>query len=106
YLGGSPFELPGLFSILPYGEMAYGLWLPQGGIYSLVRAIERLARRLGVEIHPDAPVKRIVTRNGAASGLELANGGNVGSDVVVSNVDLPSTQTQLLGERPRSLTMT
>src|SRR5690349_10693630 len=32
YLGGSPFQLPGLFTILPYGEMAYGLWLPRGGI--------------------------------------------------------------------------
>jgi phytoene desaturase len=32
YLGGSPFDLPGLFSILSYGELAYGLWLPKGGI--------------------------------------------------------------------------
>src|SRR5689334_6302999 len=44
YLGGSPFQLPGLFTILPYGEMAYGLWLPRGGIYGIVRAVERLAR--------------------------------------------------------------
>ena len=40
YLGGSPFDLPGLFTILPYGELAYGLWLPRGGIYGLVEGIE------------------------------------------------------------------
>src|SRR5688572_17831479 len=48
YLGGSPYELPGLFSILPYGELAYGLWLPAGGIYSLVEGVVRLASELGV----------------------------------------------------------
>src|SRR5262249_20694412 len=48
YLGGSPYELPGLFSILPYGELAYGLWLPAGGIYGLVEGVGRLARELGV----------------------------------------------------------
>lgn len=36
YLGGSPYDLPGIFTILPYGEMAHGLWLPEGGIYGLV----------------------------------------------------------------------
>ena len=64
YLGGSPFDLPGVFSILPYGELAYGLWLPKGGIYGLVEAIERLARELGVRIltsaegEPDQPARR------------------------------------------------
>ena len=65
YLGGSPFELPGLFSILPYGELAYGLWLPRGGVYGLVAGIERLARELGVVIHTSRPVGRILT-SGAA----------------------------------------
>ncbi|HEX8183577.1 MAG TPA: FAD-dependent oxidoreductase, partial [Blastocatellia bacterium] len=36
YLGGSPYDLPGLFSILAYGELAFGLWLPKGGVYGLV----------------------------------------------------------------------
>lgn len=42
--GCSPFTLPGIFTILAYGELAYGLWLPKGGIYGLVRGIERLRR--------------------------------------------------------------
>lgn len=50
YLGGSPFDLPGLFSILPYGELAFGLWLPKGGVYGLVSGIEKLACELGVTI--------------------------------------------------------
>lgn len=106
YLGGSPFDLPGLFTILPYGEMACGLWLPQGGVYALVEAIERLAVELGIAIHTNARVVRIETSGNAVSGLRLASGERVMADVVVSNVDVPATQLELLGERPAPLAMT
>ena len=106
YLGGSPFDLPGLFTILPYGEMAYGLWLPRGGIYAMVQAVERLAIELGVKIRTSTRVEQIETRGGPVSGLRLAGGQRVAADVVVSNVDLPVTQTQLLGERAPRVSMT
>ncbi|HZH89747.1 MAG TPA: phytoene desaturase family protein [Pyrinomonadaceae bacterium] len=101
YLGGSPYTLPGMFTILPYGEMAYGLWLPEGGVYGLVRGIAKLAVELGVEIHTNRPVRRIVSRAGRVTGLELADGEFRAASVVVSNVDAPTTDTSLLdaGER-------
>ncbi|GIU76727.1 MAG: phytoene desaturase [Bryobacteraceae bacterium] len=97
YLGGSPFELPGLFTILPYGELSGGLWLPEGGIYALVQAVERLARELGVEIHYHSRAQRILHRNGRVTGVRLADGSEIASSVVVSNVDVPSTLTELAG---------
>jgi len=96
YLGGSPHELPGFFSILPYGEIAYGLWLPRGGIHALVEAVEQLATELGVEIHTSTPVERIIVTDGAARGIELRSGGIVTADAVVSNVDAPTTLARLL----------
>ena len=49
YLGLSPFEAPAVYSLLPYTELAEdGLWFPEGGMYSLVEAMERLATELGV----------------------------------------------------------
>ena len=96
YLGGSPFELPGLFSILPYGELAHGLWLPRGGIYALVEAIEALARDLGVAIHTGCRVDRILTQDGRVRGVRLADGQRHSSPIVVSNVDLPATLETLL----------
>lgn len=109
YLGGSPYDLPGLFSILPYGELAYGLWLPKGGIYSLVAGIERLARELGVTIHTGQRVRRILTENRRAKGIELADGQQHFASVVVSNVDVPTTNSELipandLSERTRRKT--
>jgi phytoene desaturase len=101
YLGGSPYELPGLFSILSYGEMAMGLWLPKGGIYALVCGIARLARELGVRIHTNSPVARYTTESGRATGIELSNGQKLPFDVVVSNAD-----RDIIAETPKPPRMT
>ncbi len=98
YLGGSPWTLPGLFSILPYGELAYGLWLPAGGIYGLVEGIERLACDLGVRILTRHCVRRIVVQDSRVTGLEFADGSRADWPLVVSNVDVPTTREQLLGD--------
>jgi len=101
YLGGSPYQLPGTFSILPFGELYYGLWYPRGGIYALVEAVAKRAQELGVRIHTDAPVESIRVRNGCACGISRAGGEHVDADIVVSNVDYPTTQQMLDHERPR-----
>lgn len=98
YLGGSPFDLPGLFEILPFGELNYGLWLPRGGIYGLVEAITELATEMGVEIRTGCPVSRIVERDGRAVAVELGSGERIEADAIVSNADLPTTDSQLLSE--------
>ncbi len=96
YLGGSPFDLPGMFTILAYGELAYGLWLPKGGVYGLVEGIERLARELGVEIQTNSRVAKIKVGDRRVQGVELENGTSLASSLVVSNVDVPTTDTELV----------
>ncbi|MBP7275271.1 MAG: phytoene desaturase [Kiritimatiellae bacterium] len=103
YLGGSPWRLPGLFSILPFGELAYGLWLPEGGIYALVEAMGRVVRESGVEVRTNAPVRAIESERGAVRGLRMADGTFEPARRVVSNVDVPTTWHRLLG-RPSSRT--
>lgn len=109
YMGSSPRRLPAPFSILPYGELALGLWLPRGGIYGLIGAVERLARELGVVIRTGQRVRRIVARGGAAAGVELEDGGFAPFRAIVSNVDVPTTLGRMIhhegpranGARPR-----
>ncbi|MFN7927719.1 MAG: phytoene desaturase family protein [Blastocatellia bacterium] len=96
YLGGSPFDLPGLFTILSYGELAYGLWLPKGGIYGIVEEIARLARELGVKIYTNHPIRQIIVNNSKVTGVLLDNGQIQPTSIVVSNVDWPTTNTKLL----------
>lgn len=96
YLGGSPHDLPGVFSILPFGELAYGLWLPKGGIYGLVHGIESLAREIGVSIHTNRKVRTIHAQLGHVTALEFEDGEKLRFPVIVSNVDVPSTDSTLL----------
>jgi len=105
YLGGSPFRLPGLFSILPYGELAHGLWLPRGGIYALVEAVERLAREVGVQIYTCRRVTRILVSGERVRGVRLESGEVSPAELLVCNADLPAALVDLLGENPPRLTM-
>jgi len=96
YLGGSPHQLPGIFAMLPYGELAMGLWLPRGGVYGLIRAIENLARELGVRIETRRKVREIRIHSGAVDGLKFADASEIRCPLIVSNVDVPTTQSTLL----------
>ncbi len=98
YLGGSPFDLPGIFTILAYGELAHGLWLPKGGVYGLVEGMVKLAEDLGVSIQCNAPVRAIRVLDGAVRGLELSDGSREDWRVVVSNVDALTTDMQLVDD--------
>jgi phytoene desaturase len=97
YLGLSPFEAPAVYSLLPYTELVEdGLWFPEGGMYSLVVAMERLATELGVRFHLNSPVEEVVVTKGKAHGVRV-NGGEIGTDAVLVNADLPYAYRELLG---------
>ncbi|HJQ29978.1 MAG TPA: phytoene desaturase family protein [Rubrobacter sp.] len=97
YLGLSPFEAPAVYSLLPYTELAEdGLWFPEGGMYSLVEAMERLATELGVRFHMNGPVEEIVVTKGRARGVRV-NGDEIEADAVLANADLPYAYRKLLG---------
>jgi phytoene desaturase len=78
-----------------------GLWLPRGGIYSLVRGIETLARELGVRIETGRSVRKIKVYDGSVEGLEFSNGSEIVCPLIVSNVDTPATQSALLSGLPK-----
>jgi phytoene desaturase len=96
YLGVSPYEAPAVFSLLPYTELAVGVWYPLGGMGEIPRALERVCHELGVETHYGSAVKRVVLEQGRAVGVELADGSVERADVVVCNADFPWAQKHLV----------
>ncbi len=99
YMGLSPFEAPATFSMMPYTELAHGVWYPKGGMYSMVEALMQIARDAGVKFEFGAGVKRIEVNGDHATGLLLADGRRVETDAVVANADLPYVYESLLPER-------
>jgi phytoene desaturase len=87
YLGVSPYEAPAVFSLLPYTELAVGIWYPMGGMGAIPRALERVCTELGAAIHYNEQVRRIVIENGRAVGVEFVDGRVERAEVVVCNAD-------------------
>jgi phytoene dehydrogenase-like protein len=71
---------------------AFRSWgLSRGGTGAVSDAIAAAARQFGAEIRTEAPVARILTKHGRATGVALANGDELAADVVVSSVDPRNT---------------
>ncbi len=98
YLGLSPFDSLGIYSLLAHAEMAGGIHYPMGGMHQLARALERLGGELGVEYRYDTPVVAFEKAADRIIGARAADGQRLTADVVVANADLPYTYDTLLGE--------
>jgi phytoene desaturase len=96
YLGLSPFEAPATFSLMPYAELAHGVWYPKGGMYQVVESLAELARQAGVEFIFNSAVERINVAAGQAQGVLLVDGASLEADVVLANADLPYVYQNLL----------
>jgi phytoene desaturase len=96
YMGLSPFEAPATFSMMPYTEMAHGVWYPRGGMYRVVIALMELAHAAGVEFLFDTAVKRIVVNGRKVNRMELEDGSNLEGDSFLANADLPYVYQELL----------
>ncbi len=104
FLGSAPARVPSLYSLMSHLDLTQGVQYPRGGFYSLVEALEKVAREEGVAIRTGADVSRIVVDDatGVATGVALAGGETIAADVVVSGADLHHTETELLAARYRT----
>jgi phytoene dehydrogenase-like protein len=76
---------------------AFRAWgIPKGGTGGVSESIASSARSLGVEIRTEAPVARVITRDGRAEGVALESGEEIHARVVVSSVDARRTLLGLI----------
>jgi phytoene dehydrogenase-like protein len=76
---------------------AFRAWgIPKGGTGGISEAIGRAAQAQGAEIRTEAPVARLLTRNGRATGVVLESGEEIEADSVVSTADAKVTFLDLV----------
>ncbi len=76
---------------------AFRAWgIPKGGTGGVSYAIARAAQALGAEIRTEAPVARIIVKNGKATGVALESGEEIEASVVLSSADAKVTFLDLL----------
>jgi 1-hydroxycarotenoid 3,4-desaturase len=98
YTGSSPFLSPATLLLIVNVEQQ-GVWLPEGGIISIARAMAKVAEEKGVTIRTNAPVAEVLTKNGQAAGVKLANGEQIESDAVICAADFRALAAGLFGQK-------
>jgi phytoene desaturase (3,4-didehydrolycopene-forming) len=98
YMGMSPFDAPGTYSLLQYTELAEGIWYPRGGFHKVVEGLVNIGERLGVDFRLSTPVSNIkLSANGRkVQGVELEDGTTIEADLVICNADLIYAYNNLL----------
>lgn len=96
YMGLSPFKAPATFSMMPYTEIAHGVWYPVGGMNRIVDVLMDIATAAGVEFEFGVEVEQIEIVGGMARAVILEGGRRIAADAVVANADLPYVYDKLL----------
>lgn len=101
YNGSSPYRAPATFCIIPYLEFAEGGWYLGGGMYTLARALHKLALDQGVRVETGVEALEIVIEQGQARGVRMANGEVAAADHVIMNVDALHGMRHLIAPEER-----
>ena len=70
-----------------YADFGLGTWHPDGGMYSVVDCMKKLAEELGVVFKINSNVEKIFVDNGKVTGIKV-NGEKIDTDLVLSGADL------------------
>ncbi|MDR6968308.1 phytoene desaturase [Flavobacterium arsenatis] len=94
FLGAKPSDTPSFYSFMNFADFGLGTWHPKNGMYSVILAMEKLAKELGVTIKTDSNISKILVKEKQAYGL-VVNGETVEADIILSGADYHHTETLL-----------
>ncbi|MEM7690638.1 MAG: 1-hydroxycarotenoid 3,4-desaturase CrtD [Pseudomonadota bacterium] len=97
YCGSDPFQSQATLMLIAHLE-AEGVWLIDGGIHALARALADVAQRSGAAIRTNARVAQILTDNARVSGVRLTTGDTIRADTVICNADPAAIARGKFGE--------
>ena len=107
FLGALPENTPALYSLMNYADIKGGTWYPQNGMYSIVEAMVKVAKSLGVQFKLGEEVLQIVVENGIATKAiskvnETQMQENYSFDVLIGAGDYHHIETKLLEKKYQS----
>jgi phytoene desaturase len=94
FLGAKPDKTPAFYNFMNYADLVLGTWYPEGGMFTIVESMQKVAMEFGVEFITDSPVEQIRVEQGRATGI-LSKGEYYPFDLIVSGADYAHTETLL-----------
>lgn len=96
FLGETADNIPALYSLMNYADIALGTWYPMGGMHEIIKGMVSLAEEKGVKFRLDAEVEEIEIENGIAKRVRLKSGEKIEADVVVAGADYHHVDKHLI----------
>ena len=95
FLGAKPSNTPAMYNFMNWADFGLGTWHPVGGMFEVIKAMESLAKELGVNFKTNSNVEKInVVKNNIES--IIVNGEHQKApDVLLSGADYHHTETLL-----------
>ncbi|MBC7649219.1 MAG: phytoene desaturase [Vitreoscilla sp.] len=104
-IGGNPFSVTGVYSLINALERRFGVYSAIGGTGAIINGMVKLLTERGVPVRYSAEVRQIVVEGGRATGVELvgADGSRerLSADIVVCNSDTSWTYKNLIAPEHR-----
>ncbi|HUC80455.1 MAG TPA: phytoene desaturase family protein [Flavisolibacter sp.] len=101
FLGALPQNTPALYSLMNYADIVGGTWYPEGGMFSIVQAMQSLAEELGVEFKFEEAAQEITIESGKAKKL-VTDKAVYEADAIISGADYQFTESHLLPQEYRT----
>ena len=95
YNGSSPYQTPGIMTLVQHLEQEYGTFVPDGGMEQITQSLFELAKRKGITFRLGEKVNQIQVKKGKATGVNTKNQ-TLMADIVLSNMDVFPTYKNLL----------
>jgi diapolycopene oxygenase len=99
YVGSSPYDAPAILNMMIYMQHAQGIWYVPGGMHKIAGGMERLARELGVALHKNQPINKLIkNERDEIIAAELTDGERIRADYFISNMEVIPAYKDLLQE--------
>lgn len=92
FLGAKPSDTPLFYSFMNYADFGLGTWYPRGGMRSVVDAMIKLAKELGVRFEVDAEIEAINIGSGKSVESIVINGETIPVNILLSGADYKHTE--------------
>ena len=102
FLGDTAENIPALYSLMNYADIALGTWYPKKGMHEIILAMVSLAEEKGVKIRYSAEVAEIKVVEGTAKQVRLTSGEIIPVDVVVAGADYHHVDQHLISPEYRN----
>ncbi|MDA9907155.1 phytoene desaturase family protein [Flavobacteriaceae bacterium] len=95
FLGAKPGNTPAMYNFMNWADFGLGTWHPTGGMFEVIKAMESLAKELGVTFKTNANVEKLKVVNGSVERIVVNGESHNSADVVLSGADYHHTETLL-----------